>query len=141
MINRPIFKKAMASMTTSTAILATLALSGCATTAGTGTMPNAGEAITTANAIGMNVFKAAVDTTCRSEIEKQNAWRIAKIAMSSEQQENVKTKVCGCVSEQAPQKVTIIDMGNAAIDPAYRTQLVTRVVASSIQSCYGSIVK
>lgn len=125
--------------TTITAAIATLALAGCATS--TGTTPTAGDAVNTATGIGMNVFKAAVDTKCRSEIEKQNAWRVASIAMTPDQQETVKTKVCGCVSEQAPQHVTIVDMGNAAIDPAYRAQLVTKVVAKSIQSCYGSIVK
>ena len=66
--------------------------------------------------------------------------RIASAAMSDEQEEAVKSRVCGCVSEQAPQQVTLVELGNAAIDPSYRTQLVTRVVAKSLQSCYGSIV-
>ena len=141
MINRPIFQKALASMTASTAIVAALALSGCATTAGTVTMPNANDAVNTATGIGMNVFKVAVDTKCRSEIEKQNFWRVASIAMTPQQKETVQTKVCGCVSEQAPQQLTIVDMTNAAIDADYRAQLVTKVVAKSLQSCYSSIVK
>lgn len=123
----------------STAMLATFALAGCTTTGGVNT--NAGTAMGTANEIGMNVFKAAIDNQCRSQIENQSAWRIASVAMSETQEEAVKSKVCGCVSEQAPQQVTIVELGNAAIDPAYRTQLVTRVVAKSLQSCYGSIVK
>lgn len=123
----------------STALLATFALAGCTTTGGVNT--NAGTAMGTANEIGMNVFKAAIDNQCRSQIENQSAWRIASVAMSETQEEAVKSKVCGCVSEQAPQQVTIVELGNAAIDPAYRTQLVTRVVAKSLQSCYGSIVK
>ncbi len=57
------------------------------------------------------------------------------------QEEEIKGRVCGCVSEQAPQQVTIVELGNAAIDASYRTQLVARVVAKSLQSCYGSIVK
>ena len=102
---------------------------------------DAGNAINTANNIGMNVLKSAIDTQCRSQIEKQNAWRIASVAMSDAQEEAIKTNVCGCVSEQAPQQVTLIEMGNAAIDPQYRTQLVTRVVAKSLQSCYASFVR
>lgn len=126
----------------STAMFATFALAGCTTTGGVNTVnTNAGTAMGTANEIGMNVFKAAVDNQCRSQIESQNAWRIASTAMTETQEEAVKSKVCGCVSEQAPQQVTIVELGNAAIDPAYRTQLVTRVVAKSLQSCYGSIVK
>lgn len=120
------------------AMMASLALSGCATT-GTGT--DAGNAVGTATNVGMNIFKTAVDAQCRSELEKQNAWRIARVAMNSEQEEAVKTKICGCVSEQAPQQVTVVDITNAAIDPQYRAQLVTKVVAKSLQTCYASFTK
>lgn len=122
----------------STTMIATLALAGCAAT---GLNTNTGDAMGTANEIGMNVFKAAIDNQCRSQIEKQPAWRIASVAMTEAQEEAVQSKVCSCVSEQAPQQVTIVELGNAAIDPAYRTQLVTKVVAKSLQSCYSSIVK
>lgn len=128
----------MKKLLTSTMMLATFALAGCATT---DVNSNAGTAIGTANEIGMNVFKAAIDNQCRSQIEKQNAWRIASVAMTDAQEEEVKGRVCGCVSEQAPQQVTIVELGNAAIDAQYRTKLVTRVVAKSLQSCYASIVK
>lgn len=123
----------------STILLATFALAGCTTTGGVNN--NAGNAIGTANEIGMNVFKAAIDNQCRSQIEKQNTWRIASVAMTEAQQEAVKSNVCGCVSEQAPQQVTLVELGNAAIDSQYRTQLVARVVAKSLQSCYASFTK
>lgn len=129
----------MKKLLASTVMLATVALAGCTTTgaANNGT----GTAIGTANEIGMNVFRAAIDNQCRSQIEKQTAWRVASVAMTEAQQESVKSNVCGCVSEQAPQQVTIVELGNAAIDSQYRTQLVTRVVAKSLQSCYASFVK
>lgn len=123
----------------STILLATFALSGCATTDGTNN--SAGNAIGTANDIGMNIFKSAIDNQCRSQIEKQSAWRIASVAMTDTQQEAVKSNVCGCVSEQAPQQVTLVELGNAAIDSQYRTQLVAKVVAKSLQSCYASFTK
>lgn len=122
----------------STAMLATFALSGCAST---GTNTNAGTTAGTASEIGMNVLKAAIDNQCRSQIEKQPAWRIASVAMTDVQQEAVQSKVCGCVSEQAPQQVTLVELGNAAIDAEYRGKLVTRVVAKSLQSCYASFMQ
>ena len=128
----------MKKLVLSTTMLAALALTGCAST---GATSNSGDAIGTANEIGMNVFKAAIDNQCRSQIENQNAWRIASAAMSDEQEEAVKSRVCGCVSEQAPQQVTIVELGNAAIDSQYRTQLVAQVVAKSLQSCYTSFVQ
>ena len=128
----------MKKLLASSIFLITFALAGCATTDAN---TNAGNAIGSANEIGMNIFKTAIDNQCRNQIEKQNAWRIASIAMTDAQEEEVKSRVCGCVSEQAPQQVTIVELGNAAIDANYRTQLVARVVAKSLQSCYGSIVK
>lgn len=129
----------MKKLLASTVMLATVALAGCTTTGVTN--DGTGTAIGTANEIGMNVFKAAIDNQCRSQIEKQTAWRVASVAMTEAQQESVKSNVCGCVSEQAPQQVTIVELGNAAIDSQYRAQLVTRVVAKSLQSCYASFVK
>lgn len=120
-------------------LLATFALTGCATTDGANN--TTGNAIGTANEIGMSVFKSAIDNQCRSQIEKQSAWRIASVAMTETQQEAVKSNVCGCVSEQAPQQVTLVELGNAAIDSQYRTQLVAKVVAKSLQSCYASFTK
>ena len=119
-------------------MLATFALSGCAST---GANTNAGTAVGNATNIGMNVFKAAIDNQCRAEIEKQTTWRVASVVMNEEQKEAVKSKVCGCVSEQAPQHVTIVELGNAAINPEYRVQLATRVIAKSLQSCYASFTK
>ena len=122
----------------STAMLATIALSGCAST---GANTNGGNAVGTATDIGMSVLKGAIDNQCRIEIEKQPAWRVASVVMSSDQQEAVQSKVCGCVSEQAPQNVTLVELGNAAINSEYRVQLATRVIAKSLQSCYASIIK
>lgn len=122
----------------STAMLASFALTGCTTT---GANTSAGNAIGTANNIGMNVFKAAIDNQCRVEIEKKSAWRIASAVMTAKQEEAIQSKVCGCVSEQAPQQVTIVDMANATIDAEYRGKLVTRVVAKSLQSCYANFTK
>ncbi|WP_367103733.1 hypothetical protein [uncultured Psychrobacter sp.] len=139
----------MKKLLASTVMLATFALAGCTatgpnTTAGTNTGSNSGNhtgnVIGSANEMGMNIFKAAIDNQCRSQIEKQNTWRIASTAMTEAQEEAVKSKVCGCVSEQAPQQVTLVELGNAAIDTEYRAKLVTRVVAKSLQSCYGSII-
>ena len=129
----------MKKILTVTTMLATFALAGCTTTAGTNT--TAGNAIGTANNIGMNVFKAAIDNQCRVEIEKQTTWRIASAVMTEQQKEAVQSKVCGCVSEQAPQQVTIVELGNAAIDSSYRTKQVAKVVAKSLQSCYASFTK
>ena len=127
-------KKLLLSMT----MLAALSIAGCATN---GAHMGNGTAMGTASDIGMSVLKGAIDNQCRIEIQKQPAWRVASVVMSSDQKEAVQSKVCSCVSEQAPQQVTLVELGNAAIDTQYRAKLVTRVVAKTLQSCYSSITK
>ena len=122
----------------STTRRATRAIAGCATN---GANMGNGTAMGTASDIGMSVLKGAIDNQCRIEIQKQPAWRVASVVMSSDQKEAVQSKVCSCVSEQAPQQVTLVELGNAAIDTQYRAKLVTRVVAKTLQSCYSSITK
>ncbi len=130
----------MTKLLTAAAVMATLALAACTST-GTGVSPSigTGNAVGTATSMGMNIFKASIDARCRSELEQQNAWRLVRVAMTPQQEETAKTKICGCVSEQAPQQITVVDMTNAAIDPNYRKQLVVKVVAKSLQSCYASL--
>lgn len=119
-------------------LITSVALTGCSTTA---TNNDTNTAVNTATNMGVNIFKTAVDAQCRNELESQNAWRVARVAMNAEQEEAAKTKICGCVSEQAPQQVTVVDMTNAALDPQYRSQLVTKVVAKSLQTCYASFTQ
>lgn len=132
----------MKKLFTSATMLATLALAGCAST-GANTSANNGvnNPIGAASEIGMNIFKSAIDNQCRAQIESQNAWRIASSAMTESQEEAIKSRVCGCVSEQAPQQVTLTELGNAAIDTEYRAKLVTRVVSKSLQSCYANFMR
>lgn len=125
-----------------TVMLATaLSLTACSSTS-----PNLGgvtatEAIGTANNIGMAVFKTSVNQYCLSEVKNNSYYKAASIVMTQQQQTQVASSVCGCVTEQAPQQITVVDAANAALDANYRTQLVTHVVAKSLQTCVANFVK
>ncbi|GAA0311157.1 hypothetical protein [Psychrobacter aestuarii] len=121
-------------------LLSALAIAGCA--APNGTTPTGNTTPTgTAADIGMTIFKTAVDNQCRATLQNQQLWQIASVGMTPQQEEVLQSRICGCVSEQAPKQVTLVDMANAAIDPQYRNQLVTKVVANTIQTCYSSLVR
>lgn len=113
-------------------------LSGCGTT---GTGIDATTAIGTATNVGMAVFQTAVDQKCRTELTNHQYWKIASLAMSQEKQTEVQTKICGCVSEKAPQSVAITDIATAAIDKTARAQVVAKAVSNTMQACYGEFVK
>lgn len=110
-------------------------LTGCATT---GTEVATG-ALNTATSVGMNVgmsvFKTAVDTQCRAQINSYNAYKVVTTLMTDSQKTALENKVCGCVSEKAPQSVNLVDIGQAVIDEKARAQLAVTAVTKTINAC------
>jgi hypothetical protein len=117
-----------------------LALVGCDSTTGSGVM-DANSTIGTANNVGMAIFKAAVNQQCQTQLKNNQYWRLGSVLMTSEKQAEVASNVCGCVSEKAPQSVTIVDLTTAAVDPTARNVIVARAVSNTLQQCVGEFVK
>lgn len=117
-----------------------IALGGCASTTGTGVM-DANSTIGTANNVGMAIFKAAVNQQCQTQLQNNQYWRLGSVLMTAEKQAEVASNVCGCVSEKAPQSVTIVDLTTAAVDPTARNVIVARAVSNTLQQCVGEFVK
>lgn len=108
--------------------IAALMMVGCATD-GSQTATN------TATNLGMNVFQTAVKQKCQSELVNHQYWKIASLAMTEQTQSKVSENICSCVSEKAPQTVTLTEVATAAIDPTARTQVVSKAVVGSLQAC------
>ena len=117
-----------------------IALGGCASTTGTGVM-DANNTIGTANNVGMAIFKAAVNQQCQTQLQNNQYWRLGSVLMTSDKQAEVASNVCSCVSEKAPQSVTIVDLTTAAVDPTARNVIVARAVSNTLQQCVGEFVK
>lgn len=117
-----------------------IALGGCAATTGNGVM-DANNTIGTANSVGMAIFKAAVNQQCQTQLQNNQYWRLGSVLMTSDKQAEVASNVCGCVSEKAPQSVTIVDLTTAAVDPTARNVIVARAVSNTLQQCVGEFVK
>lgn len=115
-------------------VVSALALSGCATS-------DVQTAAGSASGIGMNIFKTAVDARCRSELNANQIYKTASLFMTSEQKTALENKACGCVSEKAPQSVTLTELGQAALDPAARTQIVGAAVAKTLNACVGEFLQ
>lgn len=117
-----------------------IALGGCASTTGNGVM-DANNTIGTANNVGMAIFKAAVNQQCQTQLQNNQYWRLGSVLMTSDKQAEVASNVCSCVSEKAPQSVTIVDLTTAAVDPTARNVIVARAVSNTLQQCVGEFVK
>ena len=117
-----------------------IALGGCASTTGNGVM-DANNTIGTANSVGMAIFKAAVNQQCQTQLQNNQYWRLGSVLMTSDKQAEVASNVCSCVSEKAPQSVTIVDLTTAAVDPTARNVIVARAVSNTLQQCVGEFVK
>lgn len=106
--------------------LTAVLLSGCAGTS---------ELSKTANDIGMSLFKSAVNQKCQSEVKAHQYYQMASLIMSEAQKASVTEKVCGCVSDKAPESVTMAEIATAAIDGNQRPVIVAKAVKHTLQAC------
>ncbi|WP_066799740.1 hypothetical protein [Moraxella oblonga] len=118
-------KKVVLSIMTSAMIL-----TGCATT-DTGV----NSAVNTATNVGMSIFKTAVDHQCRSQLNSYNAYKTITMLMTETQKSSLENKVCGCVSEKAPQSVNMMEIGQAVIDEKARVHIATNAVTKTLNAC------
>ena len=102
---------------------------------------DANSTIGTANNVGMAIFKAAGNQQCQTQLQNNQYWRLGSVLMTSEKRAEVASNVCSCVSEKAPQSVTIVDLTTAAVDPTARNVIVARAVSNTLQQCVGEFVK
>lgn len=123
----------MKKVATLSVICLSVTLFGCAST---GT-----DAATSATNIGMSIFKSAVDNKCRSELNDNAIYKTASIFMSTEQKSRLEDRVCGCVSEKAPENVTLAEIGQAVIDPAARPRIVGTAVAKTLNACVSEFLQ
>ncbi|MCF8999909.1 hypothetical protein [Acinetobacter nectaris] len=118
-----------------------LLLSACVTGGGTSVGTNTTTAEGMTQQLGMTALKIAIDAKCVSEMNKMPAWQVASKVMSSSQQQSVQSSTCGCVSDQAPQSVTVMDLANAALDPNARVTLAHQVIQKTVSSCMAQALK
>lgn len=84
--------------------------------------------------VGNALIKAAVDNQCRAELNNRNEWRALALAMTAAQQREWENKICGCVSEEAPNQTTAGELMQV-LNPATRTQAVASVTAKTVTAC------
>lgn len=126
------------------AMLAITLLTACASTSPSSSNlggVNDTHVVHTSKHLGMSVLKTAVNQYCLSEIKNNTYYQTASLVLSKQQQNQVASSVCHCVTEQAPQHITVADATHAALDANYRSKLVTRVVLKSLQTCAINFVK
>lgn len=119
-----------------------LMLSACVTgTGGSSSGSDTSTAQGMTQQIGMTALKIAIDAKCVNEMNKMQAWQVASKVMSTSQQQTVQNNTCGCVSDQAPQSVTVMDLANAALDQSARATLAHQVIEKTITSCMAKALK
>jgi hypothetical protein len=89
----------------------------------------------TATNLSLGVFKTAVDQKCRVELNNRNEWKLLSAALGTDKKAQVETQICGCVSEESAKSVTIVELGQAAIDANARNTIIARSVTNTISTC------
>ncbi|MBF7687448.1 hypothetical protein [Acinetobacter rathckeae] len=116
------------------------ALSACAVD-GTATPGQTNTTQNTAQQIGMTALKIAINAKCTTELNNTAAWKVASQVMTSQQQQNAQSQVCGCVSDKAMDSVTVVDLATVAFDPAARTSIATKAINNTVHACIAESLK
>ena len=94
-----------------------------------------------ATAIGKSQIQNYAHNQCSVELNKRQEWRLVALAVTAEKQQQWEDQICGCVSEEAPNSVTVTDLVQAATNQSARTGIVANAVTKTVTSCLNRFVK
>ena len=94
-----------------------------------------------ATAIGKSLIQNYAHNQCSVELNKRQEWRLVALAVTAEKQQQWEDQICGCVSEEAPNSVTVTDWVQAATNQSARTGIVANAVTKTMTSCLNRFVK
>lgn len=120
--------------TFSAALLAVL-LGGCAVGGG-GTFGS----LDGGTGMGGSIVKMAVESQCRAELDRRSEWRLTALAMSAEKQAEWENKICACVAQEAPERMTGNDVMQM-LDPSTRNQALAALTAKTVSACFGRLYR
>ena len=94
-----------------------------------------------ATAIGKSLIQNYAHNQCSVDLNKRQEWRLVALAVTAEKQQQWEDQICGCVSEEAPNSVTVTDLVQAATNQSARTGIVANAVTKTVTSCLNRFVK
>ena len=104
----------------------TLALTACVTPDGTPTA---------STSLAFGAIKIGVQAKCVNEIATNSAWKTGSRLLSAAKKQEVQTEVCSCVADKATTTVGVADLAIAAMDKTSQANIITKVVATSLNAC------
>ena len=94
-----------------------------------------------ATSIGKSLIQNYAHNQCSVELNKRQEWRLVALAVTAEKQQQWEDQICGCVSEEAPNSVTVTDLVQAATNQSARNTIVAGAVTKTVTSCLNRFVK
>lgn len=106
-------------------------LGGCAAD---GSLMGTGNTDGTPGGITSALIGTWVDNQCRVELNNRNEWRLIALAMTAEKQKEWEDKICGCVSQEAPNQLSAAELLQLGTQSG-RTQVIAKVTAKTVTAC------
>lgn len=90
--------------------------------------------------MGGSIVKMAVESQCRTELNKRSEWRLTALAMSAEKQAEWENKICGCATEEAPNQLTGNDVMQM-LNLSTRNQALAALTAKTVSACFKRLYR
>ena len=94
-----------------------------------------GNASSGAASIGKSAVQMYVQNKCVTELQSRNEWRTLALAMSQAKQTEWENKICGCVSEEAPNQITAAQLPELLTESG-RVKVAAEVTTKTVTACF-----
>ena len=87
------------------------------------------------------ILKPVIELQCGNELKASKLWQASALFLSTEQQNHVQEKICGCVSENALNHVPTQDLLMATVNENAKNTLVQQALINSLKGCVQEALK
>ena len=81
------------------------------------------------------LLKPVVVYQCGVELEATRLWKVSTALLSEEKRNQLQTKICGCVGENALKDIPATTLLHAVVDEQVKKQVVQQGVLNTLKGC------
>ena len=85
--------------------------------------------------ITQKLLKPVVVYQCGIELEATRLWKVSTALLGEEKKNQLQTKICGCVGENALKDIPATTLLHAVVDEQVKKQVVQQGVLNTLKGC------
>lgn len=97
-------------------------------------------AVAQSQTLTQKMLAPVISLRCESELNTSKLWRASTVLMSQNKRDDLKTKICDCVGDNALNGVDKKTIAKAMVNDEHKNELIKTAVLNSLNACVGKAV-